>query len=885
MFDGLVAILRGLGQRRRAERELDEELVFHVEMETRANVDAGLSPANARRKALADLGGIDAITEAVRDQRAIVLDRVWQDIGYATRRVSREPGFAAAAIVTIGLVVGLMTAVYSVASAVLLRPLPYADPDRLVAIWKTMPEVDFVPVPVPEFLDIQARAGSFEGVAGLSPDGHSLITPDVTEWVDAFSVTPNLFDLLGTPVIVGRTFIADENQPGREKAVVLAEGFWRRVFGGDPGIVGTHVRLAGGSPKADSDGYEVIGVVRWSVELSYRRPLRADVFVPRVFSSEDRSEQRRRLPGLLTFGRLKHGTTVRQADADVRALMATLSDEHAATSLPGGSARVVSLREELVGQTRAALLMLTFGAAVVLLIGCANVANLLLAGGARQAQEMAIRVALGCSRVRLLQQLLTEHLVLAVGGGTLGVVLATWATPALARLAPTSLPRADQIRVDPGVLVFALAVSAAAGLVFGLGPAWILARPRLAGSLKMGLGSVAPAGRRFRAGLVVVETALVLALLAGAGLIGNSVWRLAHLELGFNPAQVIAMQIMLPERLANNERVRVFESDLLARVRGLPGVVRAATSNELPFASGALTIVEIAGEDVTHPALVSAVEPQYLPLMEVPLRRGRMLRPEDRGTAGIAIVNETLARLFPQSRAIGRRLLVAGEWREVVGVVGDITELGQIVGSVIRQPGLSRLTLPAAYVPSGTSLRPFGVFLLARTALAPSEAERAVRRELRAIDPEVTIRRTSALDARVAASGESIRFLMLLTWTFAGVALALAAVGLYGLLAHFVGQRTREIGLRVALGAAPGQVRWLVAGQAVALVGSGAAIGLALALGGGRVIRSFLFEVSPLDPLTFAAALVVLLVVVSAGVYLPARRATRIDPSSALRCE
>jgi putative ABC transport system permease protein len=467
----------------------------------------------------------------------------------------------------------------------------------------------------------------------------------------------------------------------------------------------------------------------------------------------------------------------------------------------------------------------------------------------------------------------------------MGVVMAVWATPLLARFAPASLPRADQIRIDPGVLAFALAVSAAAGLFFGLAPAWVLARPGLTGPLKLGTGAVTPTGRRLRAALVVAETALVLALLTGAGLLGSSVWRLAHLELGFNPAQVIALQILLPERLASHERASALGRGLLTRVRALPGVVRAATSDELPFASGALSTVGITGDEASHPALVSAVDPDYLQLLEVPLRRGRLLESEDQGNTGVAVVNETLARLFPEKRALGRRIFVASQWREVVGVVGDITEVGQIRGSVIRQAGLSRLTLPAAYVPSGTSFEPYEVFLLLRTPLGASEVARAVRRELHALAPDLTIRRSGTLDARVAASGADVRFQMLVTWIFAGVALSLAAIGLYGVLAHLVGQRTREIGLRITLGATPGQVRSLIARQAVALVGSGAAIGLAVALASGRALRSFLFEVSPVDPLTFVAAFALLLAVAAAAAILPTRRATRVDPSSALRCE
>jgi len=812
-------------------------------------------------------------------------DRIWQDLRQAARRFRREPGVAAAAVATIGLAVGLLTAVSSVASAVLLHPLPFTDPDRLVAIWRTMPGVDFVPVPVPEWLDLEADAADLASVGGFTREGHTLVAPRLTVWADTLSVTPNLLDMLGAPALVGRTFRPDENQPGRDKVVVLTEGFWRRTFGGDPDVVGTRVRLVGDATDTASDSYEVIGVVGWSVELSYRRPIRADAFVPHVFTPVERRDERRRMPGLLTIARLRPGVTVEQADADVRALMAALTETHAATSLPGAGARVVSLHEELVGQTRPALVLLACGVAIVFVIGFGNVANLLLASGLRRTQETAIRLALGCSRGRLLRQLLTEHALLAMAGGALGIGLASWATPLMARLVPTSLPRADQIHVNADVLAFGLVVSAAAGLVFGLAPAWVLAKPRLVASLKVGVGSVTSSGRRLRAVFVVAETALVLALLAGAALLGVSAWRVANLSLGFNPAQVTAMQIVLPRQLTTAERALVLERDLLARVRGLPGVLRAATSDELPFAWSTLSSIDVDRDDTSHFALVSAVDPDYLPLIEVPLRRGRRLGADDRGHDDVAIVNEALARLLPDGRALGQRILVARKWREIVGVAGNIIELGGIRGNVIHEAALSRLTLPAVYVPSGTSFGSFGFFLLVRTALAPAEVERSVRRELRAIDAEVTIRRTGTLDAVVATASAGVRFQMLLLWVFAGTALALAAVGLHGVLANLVGQRIREIGLRMALGASRRQAAGLVAGQAAALVGTGAAIGLAAALAGGRLIRAFLFEVNPADPLVLAAVLAVLLAVAAVATLVPALRAARIDPMTALRCE
>lgn len=885
MFGRVVAKVRSLITRRRAEGELDEELRFHVEMETRSNIRAGMSPAGARRAALVSLGGLEQTREAVRDERATVFDRLGQDLRYALRRMRREPGFAAAAIVTIGLAVGLATTVYSVAESVLLRPFPYGDPARLVMVWKTNQNIDFFSLPVPEVLDIGRRARSVQAIGGLDREGFALIGTRTTEWVDAFSVTANLFDVLDVHAILGRTFVPDDALPGREHVAVIGAALWRRAFGSDPGVIGRRIQLdSEDSKESVPETYEVVGIVASDLELFYPTHLGAELYVPRVLSASDHAESARSLPSLITFARIRPGVRMSAAAAEIRSVLAASTREHPSVSFPGAGTRVVPIHDELVGRTRPAFLLLAAAAGVLLLIGCVNVANLLLAGGMRRAPELAARLALGCSRARLLQQLLTEHLLLACGGGVLGALLAAGATPVLKRFAPASLPRVDQIRVDAAGFSFAFATALIAGLVFGLAPAAVLARPRLATILKTRSGAATPAGGRLRHVLVVVETALVLALLAGAALIGTGVWRLTHVPIGFQPTGVLVAQLELPVRVEGEDYGARFERELLARLRGLPGVLQASTTSELPFTWGVLDAVKVPGSEAWHRTLVAATDSDYLRLLDVPLRAGRLLGPHDDGNDHVVVVNEALRRLLPGGEAIGQHVQIDKRWREVVGVVGDITEVGRVSAGVIRRAGTSRVTLPAAYVPTGT-YDASDHFLALRTTTTSAAAVSAIRQVVRAIDPEVTIRRAAPLEDRVMAAGAETRFCGLLVSIFAAVALVLSAVGLFGVLAHAVGQRTREIGIHMALGAKPSRVRWIVARRALALVGSGTLIGLGIALVGGRAIRSFLFEVAPADPWILAGATAALLVVAALATWIPVRRAARVDPTTALKSE
>jgi putative ABC transport system permease protein len=886
MFHRLAAQVKAMLRRRRAERELDDELGFHMDMETRANIERGMSETEARRTALGDLGGIDQTRERVHDVHALFFDGVVGDIRYALRRMKRNARSAALVGVTIGLAVGLATTVYSIATAVLLRPLPYENPDRLVTVFRTLGDVNIIPLPAPEFFDLRERARSISGLAGIERDGYSLITPKGARWADAFSATTNLFSVLGVRALTGRTFQPGEDQPGREKVVVLSESLWREAFESDPGIIGRRVRLTGrGRRPGESDAYEVIGIVPSTVRLFYRLPLRADIYVPRVASPTDLSEDARMSPAFLTFGRLARGAAVKRADEEVRDVLAATAREHPKASIPSAGSRVTSLHEELVGQTRPAFVLLTGAAFVLLVIGCVNVAGLLLAGAVQRSQELAVRLAIGCSRRRLWRQLLTEHVLLAAVGGGLGILIALWTIPMLRRMAPESLPRMEQIRVEPTGLLFAAAVSLLTGLAFGAFPAWAMVRTHLAVALKASATTLVPRTRRVRAAFVIVTTALALPLLTSAGLIANGLWRLAHVELGFDPA-VAVFNMELPDRWSGNARSSAFERALLARVRAVPGVGAASSSSEVPFAWGALDPnVGLVDGRRAAPSEVTACDADYLRVLKVPLRAGRLLEGRDDGNPGVALINERFGQALA-GRAVGQRIRVAGKWREVVGVVGNITEIGQIKGRVIRQAGFTRLTTPAVYIPSGTYHEGWTFrHLLVRTTLSLETITNAVAAQLRVIDPDATIRRAVRLDARVNDVGADATFFAAIIAAFALVALALSSVGLYGVLAHSVSQRSTEIAIRAALGAEPRKLRAGVVGEALAMFTCGALVGLVLSAWAARATGTLLFEVSPGDPATAAVVLILLGVVAAAASYGPSRRAAHVDLVSALKAE
>ena len=881
MLRRLFSLVVGLVTRRRAERELDEELRFHVAMETEANVARGKTSVEARRTALRDLGGQEQTKEAVRDVRGLWVDSVRLDLCHAMRRVRREPGFAATVVATIGLAVGLSTSVFSVASGVLLRPLSFRQPDRLVQVWRTLPEWDRVAVSVPEYIEWKERCRSFAQLAATRTAGFRFVAPDHSRWIDGLAVTPNLFLTLGVEPLIGRTFLPHEDQPGHNRVVLLDEGFWRTAFGGDPRIVGKRLRLADGGPRfTGPDTFEVIGVVPAAARIHYRTPSRCDFYVPLTTYGLEMQDSVRGAATLWVLGRLRPDVTIRQAEAEVGALFANLSRSFIRDA-PGAGIRVVGLHEELLGHTRPAFTLLAGAVLILILIACSNLANLILSSGFQRSHELSARLSLGCSRFRLVRQLVTEHLLLAVFGGILGLALALWAVPSAVKLAPPTLPRLDGVHVDLTTFAFGAVVTCFTGLLSSLAPAVLLSR---GGPRGTSIRQPAPFTRsRLRGSLMFVQAALMVVLLAGAALVTNSLWRLSHVDLGFDPSNVLTMRMVWPKGYAASGRHVAFQTELLATLSTDPRVIVAGTATDLPFQEGGLSTYLL--EDQTrHQAAMSGISPDLLRALRVPLVAGRMLTAADQTDPHVCVVNQRLAQqIFPRGNAIGQRIGFM-RWFEIVGVVGDVTEVGALRNGTVREAGLNRLILPRIYAPA-SGVQDGRSHLVVRTRSNPAALVPAVLARLAATDPEVAVLEPTTLDEMVGAASVDMRFLAALLNLFSGVSVVVAGIGLFGVVTHTVTRRTREFGVRLALGATRGHIRILAVGQALGCIGAGLGVGVIATVWGGRVLKPFLFELSPTDPVMLCAVAVLALAGAAAAAYLPARRASLIDPAQALRCD
>lgn len=888
LLAGMASRMRALTTRRRAEAELDDELRFHVEMETRANIERGMTPGEARRAALRDLGGVTQTIEAVRDVRALpFVEHVVEDVRGSLRRVRREPGFAAAVVLTIGLAVGLATTIYAVATGVLLRPLPFERPSELVQVWKTTPEWDRVSVSVREFLEWQSQCRSFAALGAFRSAGFHMATPDGSDWTEGAAVSPNLFPLLGVKPLLGRVFRANEDEPGHNRVVALDEGFWRRALGADPNVIGRRIHVATDDPRFQgTDSPEIVAVVPASVRLRYQGSSRFDLsrfdlYVPLTPLPWERHPAARSAASLLVVGRLRPDVSRAQAEGEVETSFKHHSQQFI-QEVPGAGVKVLDLHSELLGRTRPAFLFVSSAILVVLLIAGANLVSLLLASGVRRGEEFATRLALGCSRRRLVQQLVTEHTVMAAGGGVLGALLSLAGIPLVTSLAPASLPRLDQVRFDAPAAAFALVLACAFGLFFGLVAAIVVSRP---GRVGFGLGPrrAFPGSHRprLRSALVVAQAALVVVLLGAAGLLVGSFWRLSRVELGFDPHNLLAVETVAPRDYWKAHTGT--RAEALARLRARPGIVEASWASDLPFSEDGLGSYRLA-DGSEHYGVVTRATPGFLRSLHVPLLSGRLLTDTDEVGPPTAVVSQSLARrLFPAGNAIGQRVSVQ-QWYEIVGVVGDVTEIATVRNGTVREKSLSRATIPRVYLPSTAMRHPWSN-LVVGTDGSSRNLLPLVLADLRAVAPEVSVRGTYTLDERVAGAGIDTAFYAVILTTFATVSFALAAVGLLGVLGYDVARRSREFGVRLALGASPAAVRLLVLRQALTLAGGGAVIGLALALAGGRAIKGFLFELSPSDPWTLSASVGVLTLGALVAAYLPARRASKTDPMAALRCE
>jgi putative ABC transport system permease protein len=806
------------------------------------------------------------------------MDQLRQDLHYSVRRLFKAPGFTFVAVVTLALGIGANSAIFSVVNGVLLKPLPYPESDRLVGVYHVYEKSREV-MSGPNFIDVTRAAASLENAAAVNTSGIILTGEGDPVRLDIARVSASLFNVLRVRPALGRTFNADEDTPGRTDVVVLSHGLWQTRFGSDPNVIGRRIQM-------DGVATEVIGVM--PEHFSY--PAGRQAWLPIVYNESFVSKQRGAWY-LRVVARLKPGITVEQSAAEVETLGRNLARQYPDAN-DGLGMTTFPLHEAMVGDIRGSVLVLLGAVGFVLLIACANVANLLLARAAARESEMAVRSALGAGRGRLVRQLLTESVILSLAGGALGLLLGVWGLAFLVSLKPQGIPRLDAVTVDATVILFTAGIAVITGLLFGMVPALHATRGGLSGSLKEGgRGAVTSrGGARARGTLVIVEMALAVMLLAGAGLLMRSFLRLQSVDPGFNPSQTLSFELSLPDSRYQADPPRfAFFDRLLPRLRALPGVRSAEAVMALPLSGTNFNIsFSVAGRPPVPPAQEPAMEvrvatPGYFSAIGIPLKRGRWFTDDDRdGTPRVTLLTESAAqKYFPNEDPIGKTINLgwgrgAGKGKAggaVVGIIGDVKEAG------LNEPDAPEIYLAYRQWPI-TSMS-----VVMKTTTPPESLAGAVQQEVHAIDPNLPVSNIGSLEKIISESISQPRFYMLLLGIFASVALLLAAIGIFGVLSYAVSQRTREIGIRMALGAPGRTVVNLIVRQAMVLVVSGVAAGTIAALLVSKTMTTMLFSVTPTDPTTFTAVAAVLVAVALFASYLPARRATRVDPIVALRAE
>jgi predicted permease len=868
--------LRTLVFRAREERELDEELNFHLEMEAAANRGHGMSPEEARRAALLSFGGVERTKEEVRDAWGVrVLEELAADLRYAWRTLRKSPSFAWMAVLTLALGIGANTAMFSVVNGVLLRPLPYPQPERLLSLFPD------AAIPHGGLEILRERARSYDHLAAFGfPAAISLTGSGEPERLVGLEVTPDLFATLGVGAEIGRPLQPSEEGAGRDRVVVLSHGLWERRFGASPAVVGSMITL-GGVDRL------VIGVMPRSFNFPSSQ---VDLWIPAPFAPNDIGVH---WAGswLHPVGRLRPGVTAARAAAEVHALVPAVRNGFP-WHMPAdwnADATAIPLKDSIVGDVRKMLLVLLGAVGLVLLVACVNVGNLLLARAAARQREVGLRAALGAGRGRLIRQLLTESLLLSLLGAAAGLLLAWLAIPLLTSLLPADMPRLEIVGIDARVLAFTLALATVTGVAFGLAPAFRTFRPDAYRELREGGGS-GESRRRWRlvGGLVAAEIALAVTLVIGALLLVQSLWKLLDVDPGFRKEQILSAAVSPSEvRYADDVQRAAFYEELLRQSRTLPGARAVAVASGMPFgggANGSVFLIEghpapgVGGAEWPMADASVVVSPEYFHALGIPLLKGRLFTAADDATAPkVALVSRKLAETYwPGEDVIGKRLQFPGRdqpWWTVAGVVGDVK------WSRLSLQAGSGLYLPLSQGPTG-SMR-----MIVRTTAAPDEVAASLQRTVKAIDRNTPISNVRTMEQLLAASVAQPRSIMRLLALFAGIGLALGAIGIYGVISYAVSQRTREIGIRMALGAQTGTVLRLVLWQGAALAALGIALGLPLALATTRVLQSLLFGVSATDPLTFIIVPLLLAAVALFASYLPARRAAGVDPTTAIRME
>jgi putative ABC transport system permease protein len=874
--------LRSLFRWAQADQELDDELRDHLERATEEYVAKGMAPEEARRRARLELGGIELTKEKCRDARQVNwIQDFAQDLRYGVRTLRKSPAFTAVAVLTLALGIGSTTAIFTVVDAVLLRPLPYRDANRLVSLYEDrsstgFPRKEFTPA---NYADCKEQEQIFKDLAAIDADRfYNLISEGAPpERLLAEGVSWNLFSILGTRPLIGRVFRPEEDAPGNDYVILISHRLWRDRFGADADLVGQEILLNG-------EKYSVIGVMPPGFSFPNKN---ADLWVPLAFTPQGLTERGQHF--LTVVGELQPGVSVTQANAELRVFSQSLRQQHMDIMRFVDGFTAVPLQETYTRDVRGGLIVLLVAVAFILFIACANIANLLLSRATARQREIALRSALGAGRGRIVRQLLTESAVLAIAGGALGILLTEASFRFLKTLIPEDLSRTVSLTLSLSVLAFAMVVSLASTFLFGLTPAIQISKKDLIDPLKEG-GKGSTGGRRKSLGnlLVIGEIALSLVLLVAAGLLLESLVNLRRQDPGFRSDQVLTAHIDVPDgRYPDFVRRTQFFQAVLERVKGLPGVRSAGCTSVLPLTwkSGMAGFLPegVVRLDIQYGALDRVVSPGYFETMRIPLIRGRFFDERDGPSAPfVAIVNQTMARKFwPNEDALGRGLrfnLGGANFRstQIIGIVGDVKQMG------LNEPPKEEMYFPY-WQADGNYMRPRDLVIL--TAGSPMNLASAVRQAVWSIDPDQPVSAIMTMDDVLDREVLQRRVQTALLGGFATLALTLACVGIYGVMAYLVTQQRHEIGIRLAVGAHPRHILGLILNRGAQLTATGVGIGIATALLATRLMRGLLFGVTPIDPITFGSVALLLILIALAACYIPARRAMRVDPMVALRYE
>jgi predicted permease len=817
------------------------------------------------------------------------METLLQDLRYGFRMLVKSPGFTAVAVVTLALGIGANTALFSVINGVLLSPLPFPQPDQLVTLHENKPNFEGGSISYPNFRDWQKDNHTFSALAVGRTYAFSLTGIGDAEQVGGEFVSSDFFPVLGVKPVIGRTFAPDEDRVGAGPVAMISAGLWQSKFSSAPDILGKSITL-------DAKDYTIVGVIPADFHLAIPGFRDTKVYVPIGQWSNPLLLQRGAGLGIHGIGRLKPGVTIEQARADMEGVTRNLANAFPDAD-KGITAKITPLKDQMVGYVKPLLLVLLAAVGFVLLIACVNVANLLLARSTSRTREFAVRAALGASQGRVVRQLLTESILLAIMGGGLGLFLAAWGTRAALGVLPAALPRAEQVGLDPHVLVFTAGISLLAGIIFGLTPALKTSQPDLHETLKQGGRGASGTRHRAQGVFIVVEMALALVLLIGAGLTIRSLTKLWSVDPGFNPHNVLTFGLSLPPSMmgASPEAIRAAFREFDDKLASVPGVHAVSqTWGAIPLSGDDEQLFWLEGqpkpanENDMNWAIDYIVEPDYLKAMGIPLLRGRFFTPQDNEHSPlVVVVDEVFAqKYFPNQDPIGKRININRftQLAEIVGVVGHVKQWGLATDD--QQSLRSDLYIPCLQMPDDfVAMAPSGSAVVVRAGDASAGLLDSIRHINAQMSNQQVIFGVQTMDSLISDSVASQRFSMILLVVFAALALVLASVGIYGVISYLVGQRGREIGIRIALGAQPGDILRLILGRGGKLAGAGIAVGLAAALGLTRLMASLLYGVGATDPSTFAGVAVLLALVALTACYVPARRATKVDPVVALRYE